>query len=377
MTALGDYLAAHPLPGRRQEGWRWSDLSAAPALSLEAANDARPDPGPLWVDVPGPRLLFVDGRYDAAASDPGPLTVAPAPARPGLPLADLAADFAHGGARLTLADGGSVAGVIQIVHVATGGPAQLTHAYHLAPSAQAVVLETYAAAGRTRAWTNVAADITLRTGARLARVVRVLGPLALHTETLTASVGEAAALDQVALVACAGNARLEARVTTDGTGAFVALDGVALGRSDSVVDIVNRVEHAAPGGSSRQTWRAVADDLATVSVSGGVAVARGAQKTDAAQSIRALLLKRTATANAKPELEIFADDVKCAHGCTVGELDRQALFYLAARGVDPAAARALLTEAFALDALAGIADEAVRDALTADARAWLHGGHDA
>ena len=84
-----------------------------------------------------------------------------------------------------------------------------------------------------------------------------------------------------------------------------------------------------------------------------------------------MLLRRTATINLKPELEIFADDVKCAHGATVGELDARALFYLASRGLPPAQARALLTRAFVADALARIGEEAVREAFMADAAAWL------
>ena len=100
-------------------------------------------------------------------------------------------------------------------------------------------------------------------------------------------------------------------------------------------------------------------------------MARGAQKTDGEQSLRGLLLQRTATVNLKPELEIFADDVKCAHGATVGELDQRALFYLQSRGLTPARARALLTRAFVADALDRIGEEAVRDAFAADADRWL------
>jgi Fe-S cluster assembly protein SufD len=122
---------------------------------------------------------------------------------------------------------------------------------------------------------------------------------------------------------------------------------------------------------SRQTWRAVADDTAVASLAARVEVAREAQKTDAEQSLRGLLLKRAATVNLKPELEIFADDVKCAHGATVGELDAAALFYLASRGVPPAEARALLTRAFVADALARIGVDAVREAFVAAADAWL------
>ena len=124
---------------------------------------------------------------------------------------------------------------------------------------------------------------------------------------------------------------------------------------------------------SRQYWRSVADDEAICSVAARVEVARAAQKTDAEQSIKGLLLERTATINCKPELEIFADDVKCAHGATVGELDRMALFYLRSRGVPPEEARALLTQAFVADAIERIGEEQVRDAFHAEANRWLGG----
>ena len=127
-------------------------------------------------------------------------------------------------------------------------------------------------------------------------------------------------------------------------------------------------------GTSRQLWRAVADDRAAASLAARVEVARDAQKTDGEQSLRGLLLQRTATINLKPELEIFADDVKCAHGATVGELDARALFYLASRGLPPAQAQALLTRAFVADALDRIGEEAVRDAFAADADALAGGG---
>ena len=126
-----------------------------------------------------------------------------------------------------------------------------------------------------------------------------------------------------------------------------------------------------PNGTSRQVWRSVAGDKAICSVAARVEVARGAQKTDGEQSLKGLLLDRGATVNAKPELEIFADDVKCAHGATVGELDRNALFYLASRGIPLAQAKALLTQAFVADAIDRIGEEAVRDAFHADAVAWL------
>src|SRR6201999_3976169 len=115
-------------------------------------------------------------------------------------------------------------------------------------------------------------------------------------------------------------------------------------------------------GQSRQVWRSVAEDGGTDSIGARGEVARGGQKTDADRSLRGLLLDRTSTINLKPELEIFADDVRCAHGATVGELDAGALFYLVSRGAPPGEARALLTRAFVADALDRIGEEAVREA---------------
>ncbi len=129
-------------------------------------------------------------------------------------------------------------------------------------------------------------------------------------------------------------------------GADFELHAANIGGGDSTLEIVTTVRHQAPGASSRQAIRSVLGDRATGSFLGRIEVAREGQKTDAEQSVKAMLLDRGATANAKPELEIFADDVKCAHGATVGELDREQLFYAAARGLDPVAARALLLEGF-------------------------------
>jgi Fe-S cluster assembly protein SufD len=144
-------------------------------------------------------------------------------------------------------------------------------------------------------------------------------------------------------------------------GAHFELGGIIIANGDQTLEIVTTVRHAGAGASSNQVIRCVAGGTATATYLGKVAVSRAGQQTDAAQSFKALLLDRGATANAKPELEIFADDVKCAHGATVGELDRDALFYLQSRGVPPAEARALLTRAFLSDALASMAGEQARE----------------
>ena len=147
------------------------------------------------------------------------------------------------------------------------------------------------------------------------------------------------------------------------------LFGANIGTGVSTNEIVTNVRHVGVGGRSRQTVRSVLNGKATGSYLGKVEVARGAQQTDAEQSVKAMLLDRGATANCKPELEIFADDVKCAHGASVGELDAAQLFYAESRGLDPASARALLLEGFVMglwdsakdaDAIGEAAREALR-----------------
>jgi Fe-S cluster assembly protein SufD len=141
--------------------------------------------------------------------------------------------------------------------------------------------------------------------------------------------------------------RIELEVSL-GEGAEFELFGANIGTGLSTNEIVTNVRHVGQGGRSRQTIRSVLNGKAVGSYLGKVEVARGAQQTDAEQSVKAMLLDRGATANCKPELEIFADDVKCAHGASVGELDPMQLFYAESRGLDPASARALLLEGFVM-----------------------------
>jgi Fe-S cluster assembly protein SufD len=141
------------------------------------------------------------------------------------------------------------------------------------------------------------------------------------------------------------------------------LHGANIGTGLSTNEIVTTVRHIGAGGRSRQTIRSVLNGKAVGSYLGKVAVARGAQQTDAEQSVKAMLLDRGAAANCKPELEIFADDVKCAHGASVGELDPMQLFYAESRGLDPASARALLLEGFVMGLWDSATDgDAIRDA---------------
>jgi Fe-S cluster assembly protein SufD len=353
------------LPSNREESWRWSDLSALPALAEVPPTGSVPAELP-WIHGKGPRLLFVDGKL-AQSSDPGAVELADIEvAAPEHALARL---VGRSGWRLRLGRHHATEGPVQIVHVSTGGADHLAAEVVLDVDAQASIVETFIGEG----WANRLTGFTLFKGARLMLNRRLLGTGGFVSLTDHASIGEGASLAMTTLAAGAGDSRLDGEVRLAGEAAFVEASGALLARGKQRHDTNLVIRHAMPGGMSRQVWRSVADGQATCSVAARVEVARGAQKTDGEQSIKGLLLARTATINSKPELEIFADDVKCAHGATVGELDAQALFYLMSRGISFAEAKALLTRAFVADAIDRIGEDEVRAAFAADAERWLGG----
>ena len=181
------------------------------------------------------------------------------------------------------------------------------------------------------------------------------------------ALGEGASARLFALNTAPVYGRIDLEVSL-AAGAGFELFGANIGTGVSTNEFVTIVKHLGEGGRSRQTIRSVLGGKAVGSYLGKVEVARGAQQTDAEQSVKAMLLDRGATANCKPELEIFADDVKCAHGASVGELDPQQLFYAQSRGLDPARARALLLEGFVMGLWDGAKNadkigEAAREAL--------------
>ena len=166
--------------------------------------------------------------------------------------------------------------------------------------------------------------------------------------------------------------RVEVEVTL-GKGAHFEFGGVTIGGGDATCEFVTTTHHDHPEATSNQTVRGVHWGRGTGNFLGEIKVARDAQKTDAAQDFKGLLLEPGASANAVPQLEIFADDVKCAHGATVGQLDENARFYMAARGLSPAQAQRLLVQAFIGDAFVELDDEEARDKLLTAALDVLEG----
>ena len=217
-------------------------------------------------------------------------------------------------------------------------------------------------------WEQFAEPIVLTVGAG-EKLEEVWLPVAedVQLRRVRLSLGDGARARIFALNNAPVYGRIELEVSL-AEGAEFEMFAANIGSGLSTNEIVTNVTHAGEGGRSRQVIRSVLNGKSTGSYLGKVEVARGAQKTDAEQSVKAMLLDRGATANCKPELEIFADDVKCAHGASVGELDAMQLFYAESRGLDPASARALLLEGFVMGLWDSAKDgeaisEAARDAL--------------
>ena len=184
----------------------------------------------------------------------------------------------------------------------------------------------------------------------------------LQMRRLRIALEKNARAELAALVAGGQLGRLEVVVTL-AEGAHFELGGITLGGGDTTREIVTRMAHEEPGATSNQTVRSVHWGKGTGNFLGRIDVVRDAQKTDAAQSFKGLLLEKGASVNSVPQLEIYADDVQCAHGATVGQLDESARFYMAARGLPPKTIRRLLVQAFIGDATRELADEATREAL--------------
>lgn len=201
--------------------------------------------------------------------------------------------------------------------------------------------------------------------------VRTSGPQSAGSvDRLRVHVGKGGRFEAFYTLAGGKFMRGEIEITLE-EGAHFEFGGVTIGGDKNVQEFVTRTIHAHPNATSNQVVRAVQWGKATGNFLGRIEVSRDAQKTDAAQNFRAILLEKGASANTKPELEIFADDVLCAHGAAIGQLDDQSSYYMAARGIPPHIARKLLIQAFIGDAFEAIEDDATRERMLEDTLAQL------
>jgi len=219
-------------------------------------------------------------------------------------------------------------------------------------------------------WPVAVEEIALDAGEhRALTITNTGGSAAVRDLAITLAPGASLALHVLNASPAYGRIAVRAEL---GAGAEFTLGAAQLAGGEATLEIVTHVTHAGPDAVSRQVVRSVAGGAATANYLGKVLVRPGADGTDGEQSVRAMLLDRTATANARPELEIYADDVKCAHGCAVGELDANGLFYLASRGLPPADAKRLMLQAFIAEAFVGAAEEeALQEAALAALEALL------
>jgi Fe-S cluster assembly protein SufD len=370
-------------PSRRSESWRYLDLQP---LQREALLPSAPAsevrvPVALELDEAHARLVVIDGRCSGAVSGDLPDGVwfgsmrRAIEERPDLirvALSDIGADrpfdalnaayFADGFV-LDLAPGTSLDRPIQIIHFATvRGSVHTRSLIRLGEGSRATVLETYAGEGHY--WRNDVVAVRLGDGAELTRAVLVEeASQALHLGELDATLGPDAHFTGFALLLGGATVRHEANISMAGEGTQCRIDGAFVVDRAEEANIVTNVDHQVPHGETRELIKGVAAGRAHGAFQGKIVVREHAQKVDAHQLSRNLILGGRAIIDTKPELEIYADDVKCSHGASVGELDEAALFYLHSRGIPDAEARHMLVEGFLREPVEEVAEPALREHL--------------
>jgi Fe-S cluster assembly protein SufD len=394
LAALRDGAAeafrAQGFPTRRVEAWKYTDLVPVTHASfhepLTPLDDAIDLP-PAWAEA---RAVFVDGRFRADLSSlGGPADAARsvarhlpalegrlgALARPGEePMAALNTMLFEDGLLLDLPDGVD-AGTLELLSLATESdrpPAfHPRHLVRLGKGARLTLIETATGPAGARYLHNPVFEIEVAEGARLTHGrIQQEAPGAFQLSTVYATVAAGGTYDNFTLNAGARLVRNEIHAALTGPKAECHMNGAQLLAGVQHADTTTALDHAAPDCSSRQTYKTVLMGRSRGVFQGKILVRQAAQKTDGYQMNQALLLSPEAEIDSKPQLEIYADDVKCSHGATVGALDPEQLFYLRARGIPERQARAMLVEAFLHEAVEGVADEALKRALDAAVAGW-------
>ena len=382
-------FAALGFPTNRQEEWRQTNVAP-----IAQGTFARPESDPNGID-PGQiaslvfdvaaRLVFVDGRFSSRLSSAGKLpegvvvaslaealSTMPEKVEPWLgqfarfenhPFVALNTAFLHDGAFVWVPRG-VVAGPVHVLFLSSGETGRATvsfprNLFVAGENSQLSIVETYAGTGpyfNCPVTELVAGANSMVDHYKVQRESRE----AFHMATFQVQGDRSSVPSSHSISLGGGLVRNDVNAVLDGEGIDCILNGLYLLEGNQFVDNHMRVEHAKPHCASHELYKGVLDGKARSIFSGLIHVHKGAQKTDAKQSNRNLLLSRDAVANSNPQLEIYADDVKCTHGSTVGQLDEDAVFYLRSRGIGADAARSLLTYAFASDIVERIKVEPVR-----------------
>jgi Fe-S cluster assembly protein SufD len=391
-------LTVMGLPGRRDEYWRYTDPASLNAPVVPPAALFDPQEAMPFADVPRIRLVFVDGVFDPAQSDD--------PAAAGVeiallaevegadlhwardlygtleargqspvsrPFAALNTAFATDGVVIRATRPADLPVSLIYLHTSETSEAILHHLVKIDPGASLTILENGPAAARS----SKVMEVEIGAGGQFHRIRAQGRDHERRAIThLFAQLGAGALLKSFTLTANGRLTRNEVVVELAGEGASAHLAGAAMGDGDFLHDDTVFITHTAAGCESRQVFKKVLKNGAVGVFQGKILVRPDAQKTDGYQISQSLLLDEDSQFLAKPELEIYADDVKCSHGSTSGAIDPTALFYLRSRGVPDGQAKALLVLAFLAEALDEIADERLAEDIRARLEGWVerHGG---
>jgi Fe-S cluster assembly protein SufD len=391
-------------PTTRQEDWRFTDVTPIARGSFRAPAAADLTPGAIapfgFGADEGVRLTFVDGHFSPALSLrpalPGGITVAPLSELLTTPvgekivaprigrLADVAltpfvalnaALFADG-AVIHVPAGSAVGPVIHLLTVASQGAAGTVTAQRnlvvVERGASARVVEHFVSLADGEYLVNAVTEVELGDNAELTHYqVQRQGRRAFHLAAIGARQARDSRYHGFAAAVGGRISRNDVRAVFAGPGGECTLNGLYLGRDEQLVDNHTAIEHREPGCGSRELYKGILTGRAHAVFNGKVLVTPEAQKTDGKQTNRNLVLSDGARVDTKPQLEIFADDVKCTHGATVGRLEALPLFYLESRGIGRSLGERILTYAFAAELFAGLTIEPVRRQLESLVRAWL------
>jgi Fe-S cluster assembly protein SufD len=388
-AALERFLAAG-FPTTRNEQWKYTNLRRLESRAFELASAAPIDAA---VATPGfaagsVRLVFVNGHYVAGLSElpalpPGVTIVtlaqwiahdaddaakhlAPDLDKATTPFDALNAALFEDGVFIQLSQGAQLDAPIHVVHHWVGTAPRMAHLrifVRAGERSRCVFVEHFTGADAEN-WTNVSASIEVAKSARVEHLrIQEESIRAFHIARVTASVAQDGHYASHDIAFGSSLSRVDLDVRLAGKGATADLKGLLTPNGTQHIDAHTKIEHCVPHTQSSEEYRAIAAGRGRGVFNGKVVVHEDAQKTDARQSSRNLLLSPTAEIDTKPELEIYANDVKCSHGATTGQLDPTSLFYLRSRGLSESEARAALIRAFAGSVLASVSHVPMREYL--------------
>jgi Fe-S cluster assembly protein SufD len=281
-------------------------------------------------------------------------------------LAALNTAFVQSGLFLLIPKNVKIETPIQVTYLSDSGVERNTASFPrllivAEENSSATIIESFVSTGEQQYFTNAIAEIVVKDGARLEHYrMQRESREAFHVSLTSAELGRSSSYDTTSINMGARVARHDISVVMDHEGAECWVDGLYLVGANQHTDTHSVIDHKQPHCNSHQLYKGILDDNGRAVFNGKIFVREGAQKTDAMQTNKNLLLSPQARVDTKPQLEIYADDVKCAHGAAVGQIDAEELFYLQARGINPELGRSLLTYGFAEEVIAKIKLESIR-----------------